>query len=134
MLFIQKGSRNPIDPDAGKLDSYQINLNYVEVPLLLKFSYKKFLFELGPSIGILISEREFDENGNVNASIFDFKPTDTGLNLGANFAINRSFHLNVRGFHSVLPIANTIEVTRFGPRGGSYNQTLSFALHYQFLK
>jgi hypothetical protein len=54
ILFIQKGSRKPVDIDNNNA-YYVMRLSYIEVPLLFKWqAAQKFNNELGPSFGTLI--------------------------------------------------------------------------------
>ncbi len=44
--FIQKGAKkNPV-PTKGDLSAYYLNMNYLEVPLLVTYTQKKFLFQV----------------------------------------------------------------------------------------
>src|ERR1051325_2591243 len=61
--YIQKGSRKVPHPDKGDYSIYKLNLNYAEVPLLLKYAFHspdsllgekvKFQLESGLAVGAL---------------------------------------------------------------------------------
>lgn len=129
LLYSHRGSRDPADPDNGKLNSYRINLNYIDIPLLLKFPAWKFDFEAGLCNGIFLSSSEEDEFGTVTNSIFNFLRYELALNVGTNFRLTENWMLNVRYHRSVLPIANQRRlIPRFGFLGGSYNDVVSFSI------
>ena len=46
IIYIQKGSRFPGDPDNGIFTTYRIQLDYIEAPLLYQYQWRKFLFEI----------------------------------------------------------------------------------------
>ena len=49
-LFIQKGARKNQNTEKNDLTYYYLNLNYLEAPLLVTYTQKKFLFEKWPFI------------------------------------------------------------------------------------
>src|SRR5687768_1040627 len=56
MIFIQKGSRRPLD-DFNTY--YRLRVHYIEVPVLLRYqASKKFTVYAGPSYGVLIFSEE----------------------------------------------------------------------------
>ena len=133
MTYIMKGSQRPADPDNGNFDYYRISMGYIEVPLLFRWKGRKFFYEAGPSLGVLIASHEEDINGEVPLPFHDFKSTEFALHLGLGYKITDKIHTNVRLSHSVTPVSNEAKLTRWGIFGGSYNQAIIFALKYQFL-
>ncbi len=87
-----------------------INLHYVAVPLLLRYHLNdKFLAEIGPEIGYLVSANS--KHGNVN-STWDNK-VDVGLDAGLQYLLGK-ITIGARfnaGFTSV------IRTTASGPNG-----------------
>ena len=63
--YINKGSKDPANHEIGKYDYYIIRINYVEIPVLLRYKFKKFIFDLGLSYGRLVKEKQEDSNGDV---------------------------------------------------------------------
>jgi len=61
MRFIQKGSKNPYD-------GYKIHLEYIEMPILLQYSFKKFYVETGLGYAHLVRAYEGDEDFHYNIS------------------------------------------------------------------
>jgi hypothetical protein len=62
LLFIQKGSRRPVNTADNTY--FVMRLNYIEVPLMFRYLLsKKIIGEAGPSAATLISSEEGDEVG-----------------------------------------------------------------------
>jgi len=68
ITYIQKGSRKQVHPDKGDLTFYLLRLNYIEVPLLLKYKIKKFTYEFGPSAASLLKYTVQDQYGYIPSS------------------------------------------------------------------
>ena len=132
ILYLNKGSRQAPDFEKG-IPYLEIKLSYVEVPLLIRYHYKKLLFELGVSYGRLVSHREFDGNGDI-ANPRPFKLYEVAGLVGLNYAFTEKLMMNVRISNSILPVRDFFIVSRFGPAGGSYNNILMFTLRYEFSK
>ncbi len=47
IYYINKGSKKNPQPDKGDVDAFSLNLNYVEVPISIRYAHKKFIFEGG---------------------------------------------------------------------------------------
>ncbi|MEM9024344.1 MAG: porin family protein [Bacteroidota bacterium] len=135
LLFVQKGSKNPSDPENGDFDFYDIRLNYVEVPVLFRRRFKRrFMAEGGLSLGVQVTRDESDISGPVAVSGFDFNRFELALHLGAEYAILKNTFVNARLSHSVLPISDEAIIDpSFGIIGGAYNQVITFSVRHQFL-
>jgi hypothetical protein len=135
--FVQKGSRKIPDAGdtiAGQTYDYKLVLNYINVPILYRYDWTKFIsFEAGPSIGLLLDSYEM-VNGWENDDVYggDFNFFDFGIDLGMNFRFLMNWELNVR-------YSNTIFLTPVRPHAGNaqtffnrgqLNEVLSFTLHY----
>ncbi len=132
LIFIQKGSRKPVDVNNNN-EFYVLRVSYFEVPLLLKWQVaQKFNIEGGPSFGSLVFSEEEREWGTYNSNP-PFKKLDLSVNIGLSYTLSEKIAVNVRLSNSVLPIRDypggfpTIFFDR-----GQYNTVLAFTLHCQF--
>ncbi len=135
LLFVQKGSRRPPNLEKG-VTLYQINLSYVEIPVLAKFKFKKLVYEAGFSFGQLIRHREFDGSGELFYAPA-FKKNEFAFNGGVSIFFTEKLSLNARIIRSILPVRDYVYLARFGLFGfigGSYNTALLYTLRYQFGK
>lgn len=131
MLFIQKGSKHNSNPDEGDLSYYDLRLNYMEVPILFQFHQKKFTFEVGPSLGYLISNTEYNEFGEVYKPV-PFNTTEIGGGIGISYDLIKNVAVNWRYSYSLLPIRDYQSgVTRWN-NPGQRNNVLAFTLNYRF--
>ena len=129
MTFIQKGSNNPKMNENGITD---INLSYVEVPLLLKYQQSSTItVEGGIETAFLISSSDNDIYGQLSSNkTREFNTTDIGVFIGVDYSINPRLVLNSRISNSILPIRSHASGSTFQLNKGQYNSVLSFALHY----
>lgn len=108
LLFFQKGRRSAANPEAGILDSYRLTLNYLDLPLLYIYTLKNFEVELGPSLGLLLSEKEEVTPGPAQASR-PFRTFELAINTGLrwhpadNFILGLRYHLAMLPSQSVAP-------------------------------
>ncbi|GGE93657.1 Outer membrane protein beta-barrel domain-containing protein [Chishuiella changwenlii] len=75
--FISKGTK--LNTPIGKRE---FNLNYLEVPVLAKYSFGPVYVNAGPSIGF-----QMGKNDNVKAAYGKTKTIDFGLQMGAGVAL-----------------------------------------------
>jgi hypothetical protein len=132
ILFIQKGSRKPVDTDNNN-EFYVMRISYIEVPLLFKWqAAQKFNIEAGPSFGTLVFSEEEREWG-VYEPIIPFKKFDLSGNIGLSYLLTDNLDVNVRLSNSVIPIRDFPQGYSFAFFDrGQYNTVLAFTLHYQF--
>jgi hypothetical protein len=133
MIFIQKGSKHNSNPDEGDLTYYDLRLNYFEVPVLFQFHQKKFTFEVGPSFGYLISNTEYNENGEVYNPVL-FNSYDIGGGVGISYDIIKNLSVNWRYSYSLLPIRDYQSGATRWNNPGQRNNVLAFTLNYRFGK
>jgi len=140
IVFTQKGARKNQKPDDGDFTYYRVNLNYVEIPLLLRYQLNKHYFITGGSgMAYLISYSEDNEYGNWNG-VYPFNSFEFTANIGLGRDLNEKWLVEVRSGNSFLPIrnygiiANNVyfpnALARFFNRG-LYNNILSVSLFYK---
>ena len=138
--YIGKGSRKNARPDKGDFNSLKVNLNYIEVPVSLRYHHQKFLFEVGLYYGILLNSSVENEFGAVSLGNFPFEKSDFGGLLGIQYQLNDQIAVNIRSKNSILPVRdfnnfdqNIGLFNRLFNRGW-YNIELNFSVRYQFGK
>jgi Outer membrane protein beta-barrel domain len=133
MQFIQKGSKKPVDANSNDLSYYRMQLNYIEVPLLLHYSYsKRFHFNAGFSFGRLLSNKEEDEGGTIPTSqLLPFEKSELAVCGGMYYGFTEKFYLHLRLSNSILPIRKTGQSQLQYIQSGQYNSVLSFTLKYR---
>lgn len=136
--FSQRGWKEVIEDGTG--DTYHRNMNYVEIPLLAHLAFGKdkgngvrFVLNLGPQIGFLISEKEI-KSASWNPSNrpqgtneqYD-KPADKkfdyGIIGGGGLEVRTGighFILEARYYYGLSDFYNNSKKDYFGRSGHSY--------------
>jgi len=137
-LFIQKGAQKNQNLTKGDLTAYFLNLNYLEVPILVTYTQKKFLFDVGLSAAYLINYYEADQNMNFTG-IFPFQKFDYSVKIGLGYNISPKWFVNFRSSNSFITnrpnrikqsiYFNNIIARTFNK--GYYNNILEFTLGYR---
>ncbi len=137
--FIQKGSRKNQDIAKNDFTAYYVNLNYIEVPLIVTFTQKKYLFDVGLSAAYLINYVEGNQNGNITG-MYPFKKFDYSLKIGLGYNINKQWFANFRTSNSFITTRpnftkqkiyyNNIIARTFN--NGYYNNVLEITIGYRF--
>lgn len=140
ITYIQKGSRKKPDYDIGDLVDYEINLQYMQIPLLGKFHYKSFSAEAGISIGTLLASEELRDGAPVPGNdVVSFKDIEYATLFGLNYHINKRLWVNARLSYSLnrirIPYDGEIDIyepTRhwFSRRTGQYNNNVIISVYY----
>ncbi len=146
ITYIQKGSRKVPRPDKGDYRFYKLNLNYAEVPLLIKYAFTipdsasgqkiKFQLEGGIAVGALVGSYEENTNGPVVGGV-PFQRADYSTILGLNYFLSSHIGFNVRYEYSILPVRKGAigqyyqNWTYRFLKPGYYNNLILFSFRYQ---
>jgi hypothetical protein len=104
VLYSMKGAKQDGSDDA------RINLNYIDVPVLLKVSTGAtgLFFEAGPQVGFLASAKA--KSGGISVDIKDeFKTVDFGYAAGVGFQVESGPNVGLRyngGFTNIAKDAS----------------------------
>lgn len=131
LLFVQKGSKYAGNPDAGDLNYYRLQLNYMEVPVLIQYQFKKLCIEAGPGFGYLIHYREEDRMGDITG-MRPFNKSEISYNLGVNYRIINHLGISARFSNSISSIRNHASGAHTLSNPGQQNTVLQLAIHYIF--
>lgn len=107
-------------------------LNYLNIPLMFKYTENKLFFEAGPQIGFLTSAKLKVRVEGLGSDEQDakeiFKEIDYGLNFGVGYNFSEQLAANVR-YNIGL---NNIAETEPGDNTKAKNGVFSFSLAYKF--
>lgn len=137
-LFIQKGSQKNQNIQKNDLTYYYLNLNYLEVPFLVSYNQKKFLFDLGVSAAYLMNYYEASEAGNFTG-LYPFNKFDYSVKIGLGLNINSKWFVNFRSSNSFITTRsnrikqaiyyNNVIARTFNK--GYYNNIIEFTVGYR---
>ena len=129
MLFFQKGSRMPLKNDGTDSAYYLLRLNYLEVPLMFRYSISKKLYaEAGPSLGYLFKSYEEDENGPLSMRGRPFYKFDFSAMLTLGFHLTDQLDLMMLYGQSLVPVREHESMAVYRLNAGQYNSELGFCL------
>lgn len=131
MIFIQKGSVKPTNPDDNTY--YRMRLGYIEVPLLARWSAtKKISLEAGPAFGVLVSSRENNELGTLNYAPA-FQKMEYSFNTGLDYQLSEQWMVDARYSFSIIPIRDFSDTqVNFYWERGQFNALVQLSLNYRF--
>jgi outer membrane protein with beta-barrel domain len=131
IIYIQKGSRKNAKPEKNDYTSYILRLSYIEVPVLLQWMYsERFWFETGPTFGVLLSEYEEDQLGELPERR-PFNSFELGFAAGMNIRLVDNLIANIRFNSSIIPVRKHQSGQTYRLNAGQYNAVLSFTVNYQ---
>jgi hypothetical protein len=121
LAFSQMGTRNISD-------NYQTTLNYIAVPVLLRFSAGEiFHLDGGFQLGLLASAKE-----KSNGVTFDvqnaYHGTDVGLNIGLGVSLPSGLGFDLRYIHGLTNIDNLFNRYDYIERNRTVQVTLAYRL------
>lgn len=141
IMYVQKGSKHTPDVEAGDYEDYELKLNYIEIPLMLRYNFDKFSIEGGLSYGSLLSNEEFEDGISFeNIPQYEpvqFKDYEIATQFGASYHINKRLKANIRFSYSLfrirVPFNN--EIPLYNPHWslkqiGQYNDVISLSIYY----
>lgn len=137
LKYIQKGSYKRQNPDAGDYSIYKLRLNYVEMPLMIKYKFKpKIIFDAGIGIGYLMKTVEEDEYGVFPVGTAQsFHKAEISYQIGGYYLLSKKLSFNIRYNYSLLAIRNHVAGERWILfQKGQFNNVFVFSLCYQLNK
>lgn len=133
--FIQKGSRQNEDPEAGIFTKYIMRLNYFEVPLIYTNKLYDYMWvQGGLKFGYLISAAEYDSYGELPkvAGTPEFRDMDYSIFIGLNSKLYKKIRVALRYSYSLRVIRPHQSNVSLYLNTGQRNEVITLALQYQF--
>ena len=129
---IQKGSRKPSRLDKGDPSFYRLRLNYLEIPLYLKYAASDhFQLFIGGAIGVLTGSSEENENGKVAYQV-PFNKFDASATCGLEYLLTADWRMGLRLIQSVTPVRDFSGNAQTFFNNGQYNNVITFTVSYFF--
>jgi hypothetical protein len=139
IIYIQKGARKNQNPAKYDYSFYLLRLNYIEIPLLLRWQHNKFFFTFGASYAYLMNYYEASSALGNYTGLYPFLRSEYSFNVGIGMMLGQKMGVEVRSNNSFLtirpwssnykPYYNNIIARTFN--NGSYNNILQIALTYK---
>jgi len=135
MIYIQKGSRKYPDVKNGDNTRYSLNLNYIEIPIIVKYKIKKLFLVGGISNGVMFKQYVGNEYGSYPANTTATQPFhkwELSYNLGLSYPIGKNFEIEGKINHSLLPVRTNRPYELHWVDRGQFNDLLVWVLKYKF--
>lgn len=135
ILYSEKGSRKNPKTDEGDTEFFLLQMNYIEVPLMIRYRNNNFTYEAGLYLSQLINDHLEDENGpfEIPPETNQLKSRDFGFLIGLNYNFNEHLIMNWRFSNSILPVRDFDSGASFRFKSGLMHTYLSFTLRYEFI-
>jgi hypothetical protein len=128
LCFTQKGAKK--EPTETSPNQYFLSLQYMEVPLLFRYHYKKVFFEAGTGLGALF--KQYEEVGYIQVSQRPFHRLEWSSDIGIAYSISDRLTAGVRHTYSILPVRPHASGVTYYLNLGESNNVLTFAFRYEF--
>lgn len=128
ILYAQKGSKLPVDPEHPNPRIFILQYDYLEVPLMYQRNKDKFRFEGGLSYGVNVRS-EMDEGAGFKETTIN--KGEVAYLLGAGFQITEKAAVIIRHQQSLLRVGNNYpNGLNIWNRIGIYNR--GFVVHARY--
>jgi hypothetical protein len=148
IMFIQKGSQKLANVVKGDFDYYKLNVNYVGVPLYIRFRQEKYFVDLGAEISTTVlgkKERVINLRTSQNLdNEFPFNRIAYDYLWGFGYYLNKNWEVGLRASFSIVPARTNFDpslqrlyTSDFYSRIagiGQYHNTIRLFATYTFIK
>ena len=129
--FIQKGSKGK-DTLFNTYSYYASRLNYIEIPILLSYTYKeKFAGYLGASAGYLISAFEDKDSYGFEKAYPEFDKFEISGHAAISYKLTEKLNVMFMFSYSAFGVRDAYPDYYQYIQRGQYNNVLSLSLYYQ---
>ena len=134
IIYSQKGSRKNPKTDEGDTEFFLLQMDYIEVPIMVRYRNKKFTYDGGFYVGQLVNDHLEDENGpfSIPPRFNQLKDQDFGVLIGLNFNFTENIIMNWRFSNSLVNVREFQSGENFRFRGGLVHTYFSFTMRYEF--
>lgn len=134
LLYTQKGSRAVVT--ANNLRNFKINMDYAEIPVLVKFHDKKggFNFGGGFALGRLVRTRYIEDGTDATEAYFNGtnkpKRWEWSIIADVSYMITPVWGISLRGAYSLLPVRQ--DANSLFRNSGQFHNVLSVRTIFMF--
>jgi hypothetical protein len=114
-------------------ESSSTNLNYIVLPVILKYRISNLSIGVGPQLGLLLSANS-KYDGIIEEATDEFKSTDFSALLNADYEVNENIVIGLRyqiGLSNISPTTSN-SVSFFGSSATAQNNSFQFSVGYKF--
>lgn len=128
--YMQKGANKKVT--ENDLSQYTSKLNYIEIPVLLRYHQnKKLSWQIGPGFGYLFNFSVEDENGPLSNDAISFRDFELLGMAGFQYQVMEKLGVSVTYSYSLIPIADHPNDPIHFRQPGLYNNLFTMLLSYK---
>lgn len=133
VMYTECGSLRRSVYSNGNVNSYFLQLNYVQIPLLFQYHIARVGIEFGPGYGILMKTKEINVLDGISYSgTKRFNKDEINFNIGVTYSFSSRFGYSLRYTNSIVPIRRNGPNTDKWFQYGQKNNVLILCLTYEF--
>ena len=140
LYYIKKGSQKNPHPDKGDYESFNLNIKYLEMPVVIRYHHEKFNFETGLYRAKMLSYNVADQYGQTEIYDPPIKDWDFGGLIGFSYQYKERAEFNIRAKTSLIPIRDFNNLDAYTWwwdelfNRGWYNFDLNFSVRWLIVK
>lgn len=133
LMYVECGSLRRSVYTNGYVNSYFLQLNYIQIPLLFQYHIGRVGIEFGPGYGILMKVKEISVIDGLSYSGTKlFNKDEINFNIGVTYTFSSRFGYSLRYTNSTVPIRRNGNNTEKWFQYGQKNNVFILCLTYEF--
>ncbi|HEX3009623.1 MAG TPA: porin family protein [Bacteroidales bacterium] len=127
--YVQKGASKKVN--ENDLSKYTSKLNYIELPLLLRYHQnEKLSWHAGPAFGYLFKYSVEDENGPLTSDAISFRDLELSATAGVQYKLIKNLDISMSFSYSLVSISDHPNDPIHFRQPGLYNNVVTILLAY----
>ncbi len=133
VMYVECGSIKRSVYTGGHVNSYFLQLSYLQIPLLFQYHIERVGIEFGPGYGILMKAKEIIvKDGIAYPGTQSFNKDEINFNIGVTYSFSSRFGYSIRYTNSTVPIRRNGYNTAKWMQYGQKNNVFVLCLTYEF--
>jgi hypothetical protein len=128
LCYSQKGAKKI--PTDNFPTSYFLALDYVEVPFVFSYHYKKIFLQFGTGLAALV--KQYEEVNYLHVTARPFHRLEWSSVIGLGYPITERLMVSCRHVYSILPVRPHASGVTYRLNLGESNNVLNFTFRYEF--
>lgn len=133
VMYVECGSIKRSVYTNGHVNSYFLQLSYIQIPLLFQYHIQRVGIEFGPGYGILMKAKEIIvADGIAYPGTQLFNKDEINFNIGVTYSFSSRFGYSIRYTNSIVPIRRNGYNSAKWMQYGQKNNVFVLCLTYEF--
>lgn len=133
VMYTECGSMRRSNYTSGYVNSYFLQLNYIQIPLLFQYHISRVGIEFGPGYGLLMRTKEIIVTDGISyPGTKRFNKDEININFGVTYSFSSRFGYSIRYTNSIVPIRRNGDNSAKWFQYGQKNNVFVLCLTYEF--